>query len=888
VACTAACGGLRGGSRRVMADGHNRNGNWGESVKVANGSWINQVNNYLYRLKIINMIAKNNSLLFLLSAALLFPTLLRAQDTQQKGDDSWKKVYRATATKYDDLVNTRLDVKFDYDKSYLYGKEWVTLKPHFYSTDTLELDAKGMDIHKIEMVKEGRSVPLKYDYDGMILRVHLDRTYRRTEDYTLYIDYTAKPNELKIHQGSAAITDAKGLYFINPKGEEKNKPTQIWTQGETESNSVWFPTIDKPNQKSMEEITMTVPSKYVTLSNGLLVESKNNGDGTRTDHWKLDLPNAPYLFFMGVGDYSIVKDSYKGKEVAYYVEKEYAPVARRIFGHTPEMIAFYSRMTGIDYPWPKYDQIVGRDYVSGAMENTTCTLHGESANQDARELTDGNQWEDVIAHELFHHWFGDLVTCESWSNITLNESFADFSEMLWNEYKYGKDAGDAVNYVGIQTYLSQPENVDKDLVRFYYADKEDVFDGVSYPKGGRILNMLRNYVGDSAFWKSLNLYLNTYKFKSAEAQELRLAFEEVTGEDLNWFWNQWYYGAGHPKLTIDYAYDDAAGKVQVIVNQTQENGKVFRLPIAIDVYSGASKTRHKVWIEDKTDTFTFSYSSHPDLVNVDGDKILLCEKTDNKTLDNFIHQFKDAGLYLDRREAIDFCSKHQDDPKALELMKAGLKDPYYRIRNFTLSKLDMDRDAVKTAFEPLLAEMAAHDPSRVVKAAAIGLLDKFQKSGYEPLFTKATNDSSYTVAGSALEALLDIDSTAALKIAKQLQKAPAKGELSAAISIVLIKSGDESDFDVITNNFDNMPVTQSKFEFLRPYMGLLDKVSSIDHLKRGIDVVIKFKEAIPSAYRGQTDPYFDAALNGLAKKKAGAGKQDQADYIKAALAAEKK
>jgi aminopeptidase N len=871
-----------------MADGHNRNGNWGESVKVANGSWINQVNNYLYRLKIINMIAKNNSLLFLLSAALLFPTLLRAQDTQQKGDDSWKKVYRATATKYDDLVNTRLDVKFDYDKSYLYGKEWVTLKPHFYSTDTLELDAKGMDIHKIEMVKEGRSVPLKYDYDGMILRVHLDRTYRRTEDYTLYIDYTAKPNELKIHQGSAAITDAKGLYFINPKGEEKNKPTQIWTQGETESNSVWFPTIDKPNQKSMEEITMTVPSKYVTLSNGLLVESKNNGDGTRTDHWKLDLPNAPYLFFMGVGDYSIVKDSYKGKEVAYYVEKEYAPVARRIFGHTPEMIAFYSRMTGIDYPWPKYDQIVGRDYVSGAMENTTCTLHGESANQDARELTDGNQWEDVIAHELFHHWFGDLVTCESWSNITLNESFADFSEMLWNEYKYGKDAGDAVNYVGIQTYLSQPENVDKDLVRFYYADKEDVFDGVSYPKGGRILNMLRNYVGDSAFWKSLNLYLNTYKFKSAEAQELRLAFEEVTGEDLNWFWNQWYYGAGHPKLTIDYAYDDAAGKVQVIVNQTQENGKVFRLPIAIDVYSGASKTRHKVWIEDKTDTFTFSYSSHPDLVNVDGDKILLCEKTDNKTLDNFIHQFKDAGLYLDRREAIDFCSKHQDDPKALELMKAGLKDPYYRIRNFTLSKLDMDRDAVKTAFEPLLAEMAAHDPSRVVKAAAIGLLDKFQKSGYEPLFTKATNDSSYTVAGSALEALLDIDSTAALKIAKQLQKAPAKGELSAAISIVLIKSGDESDFDVITNNFDNMPVTQSKFEFLRPYMGLLDKVSSIDHLKRGIDVVIKFKEAIPSAYRGQTDPYFDAALNGLAKKKAGAGKQDQADYIKAALAAEKK
>ena len=175
----------------------------------------------------------------------------------------------------------------------------------------------------------------------------------------------------------------------------------------------------------------------------LLISQKKNADGTRTDYWKMDLPHAPYLFFMGVGDYAIIKDSYKGKEVSYYVEKEYAPVARKIFGHTPEMIAFYSKITGVDFPWPKYSQITGHDYVSGAMENTTATLHSDAAQQDARQLTDGNEWEDVIAHELFHQWFGDLVTCESWSNITLNESFADYSETLWNEYKYGKDAGDA-------------------------------------------------------------------------------------------------------------------------------------------------------------------------------------------------------------------------------------------------------------------------------------------------------------------------------------------------------------------------------------------------------------------------------------------------------------
>jgi aminopeptidase N len=836
-----------------------------------------------------NMSSRSKLFVTLLSGVMGCSLLAQAQqETPPTGTEPWTKVYRAAATKYDDLVNTKLEVKFDYDKAYMYGKAWVTLKPHFYATDTVSLDAKGMDIHSVALERDGKTEPLKYDYDGLVLRVHLNRTYKNTDKYTLFIDYTAKPNELKIHQGSAAITDAKGLYFINPKGTEKNKPTEIWTQGETEANSVWFPTIDKPNQKSTEEIYMTVPSKYVTLSNGLLVDQKNNGNGLRTDHWKMDLPNSPYLFFMGVGDYSIVKDSYKGKDVAYYVEKAYAPVARRIFGNTPEMIAFYSRITGVDFPWPKYDQIVGRDYVSGAMENTTSTLHAENAQQDARELTDGNQWEDVIAHELFHQWFGDLVTTESWSNITLNESFADYSETLWNEYKYGKDAGDAVNYTGLQTYLQQPENADKDLVRYYYNDKEDVFDQVSYPKGGRILNMLRNYVGDSAFFKSLNLYLTTNKFHSAEAANLRLAFQATTGEDLHWYWDQWYYGSGHPKLTIDYVYNDNAKQVQVIVNQTQETGKVFRLPFAIDVYNGPTKERHKVWITDKTDTFTFAAQNHPDLVNVDGDKVLLCEKTDNKTLDNYIFQYKYAGLYVDRREAVEYCAAHQDDAKAVDLLKAALKDRFDRIRLLTLNKLDLKNETAQATFEPLIAELAAHDANRPVKAKAVEILGNFGNAKYKALFVKATSDSSYTVSGKALEALSDLDSTAALDIAKKLVKEPAKGELAVAISTVLIKSGDETNFDVIANNYENMPLGQAKFQFSMPFGSMLARIKNADKIKHGVDLLIAFKEAIPETYRTQTDPIFDNMLKGIAKKKQAEGMQDVADYINSKLSSEKK
>jgi aminopeptidase N len=357
------------------------------------------------------------------------PLSMFAQMQDEREDTTWKKILRESYPKTNELVHTKLDVRFDYGKSYLYGKEWVTLKPHFYPTDSVLLDAKGMELKEVAIMKGTVKMPLKYSYDGMQVNIKLDKTYAGDEKYTLYFDYVSKPNDLKV-KGSDAITDAKGLYFINPKGEEKNKPTQIWTQGETEANSVWMVTIDKPNQKSTGEIAMTVPAKYVTLSNGLKISEKKNADGTRTDNWKMDLPHAPYLFFMGVGDFAITKDSYKGKEVSYYTERNQEQYARKVFGNTPEMIKFFSEKLGVEYPWQKYAQIVGRDYVSGAMENTTATLHQESAYQNNRQLADGNAWEETIAHELFHQWFGDLVTAESWSNLTVNESFANYSEYL--------------------------------------------------------------------------------------------------------------------------------------------------------------------------------------------------------------------------------------------------------------------------------------------------------------------------------------------------------------------------------------------------------------------------------------------------------------------------
>ena len=402
------------------------------------------------------------------------------------------------------LIHTKLEVSFDWTNTYLLGKATLDFEPYFYPVKEVKLDAKGFDIHKVALVVNGDMSDLKYTYNNKVITIQLNKEYKRGDRYQLFVDYTAKPNELE-KGGSAAITSDIGLYFINPDGADKDKPQQIWTQGETEASSCWFPTMDTPNQKTTQEIYMTVNQKYQTLSNGILVYSSENPDGTRTDYWKQDLPHAPYLAMMAVGEFSKIQDTWTRKdgkkiEVNYYVEKEYAPYARLVFGNTPEMIQLYSDLLGVEYPWAKYDQVIVRDFVSGAMENTTAVIQGEGLYKDDRQVLDGFR-ESIVAHELFHHWFGDLVTCESWANIPMNESFANYGEYLWFEHKYGRDRADFEALNELQGYLSSVRNGEfKNMIRFDYAEKEDMFDRHSYNKGGRILHMLRKYLGDDAFF----------------------------------------------------------------------------------------------------------------------------------------------------------------------------------------------------------------------------------------------------------------------------------------------------------------------------------------------------------------------------------------------------
>ena len=721
----------------------------------------------------------------------LFLTMASVFITNGQNKDAINPVYRAEREKINDLVHTKLKVSFDYSKRHLMGEAWITLEPHFYNVSELELDAKAMLIHKITI----KGKELKFDYDGIKLKIDLANTYAKGDEYTIYIKYTAQPEEVK-QEGSAAINDAKGLYFIDPDGTDPKKPTQIWTQGETESSSCWFPTIDSPNQKTSQEIYITVPNQYVTLSNGLLEKQTNNSNGTRTDYWKLDQKHAPYLFFMGIGEFSIVKDTWKDIAVDYYVEKRYESVAKGIFGLTPEMIQFYSDYTGVEYVWPKYAQMVAVDYVSGAMENTTAVLHAESAYQTSGELMDKNTWEGTIAHELFHHWFGDLVTAESWSNLTINESFANYSEYLWYEYKYGKDFADAHRYDEIKGYLS-PNNELKDLVRFHYNSREDMFDGISYNKGGTILHMLRNFIGDAAFREGLNVFLNDHKFGTGEAHQLRLAFEKVSGKDLNWFFNQWYFSNGHPKLDIKYTYSEEANIVTVQINQTQEN--MFEFPLAIDVYEGEKAKRYEVWVDQKEKSFSFKYTKKPKLVNVGANRTLLAEVSDNKTIENFVHLYNYGPKYEDRREAIEGLAENQSNEIAFKTLNKALSDQYYGLRILAIDKIDISMpNGNKTV--KIIENLAEKDERTLVQAKAISKLELLENKEYAPLFNKALKSESSSVKISALKALYKVDKDAALIFANSITNETDKENFKDALIPVFILDKTESQMPFVANN----------------------------------------------------------------------------------------
>ena len=688
-----------------------------------------------------------------------------------------------------DLLHTKLDVRFDWEKEMVIGKATLRLKPIFRPSDELTLDAKNLNFNSIT-VENGKELEYSYDEDRQQITIQLDKTYTRGQEYTLVFDYTATP--AASGKSGGAITSDKGLFFINPRGEEGDKPRQIWTQGETENNSRWFPTIDKPNERCTQELYVTVDDEYETLSNGTLVSSKPAGDGMRTDYWKMDQPHAPYLFALVVGDFEIVEDEkWNGIPVNYYMEKDYAEYAKSIFPYTPEMLTFFSEVTGTEYPWPKYSQVAVRDYVSGAMENTTAVIFGEFMNGTDRDLIDVDQNEKIVAHEMFHHWFGDLVTCESWSNLTLNEGFANYSEYLWMEHKHGKDAADYHLMQEWQGYFGSVQNAPPhELIWYDYDNKEQMFDAHSYNKGGSVLHMLRNYLGDDAFFAGLEHYLSRNEFTAVEVDELRIAFEDITGEDLSWFFDQWFLRAGHPKLRITSDYAD--GSVALTVEQVQSTDDnvpaVFRLPVDVDVYTNGTVERHRIVIDEREQTFTFAAGAAPEVVVFDPQHQLLAEMDYQKTAEELAAQFRLAPGFMDRYVAVgQLAGMRGADGMREEVLTAALQDSFYVIRGVALQSLE---EPTAEQLE-LVRAIARSDDRSQVRATALGLLTELEDEQLPAIAEEAMQAEAYPVVAVGLQALVATDPEAAAKASAALEEID-NDDITAALAGLYSESGDLS------------------------------------------------------------------------------------------------
>jgi aminopeptidase N len=655
-----------------------------------------------------------------------------------------------------DLLHTELHLKPVWENQTIEGTANLILKPHFYEQSSLKLDARGFDLKSIKSKKQA----LKYTYDGEIIVIDLSKTYRKTDTLNISIVYIAQPNTLK-SSGSAAISNDKGLYFINPTYSQKNYPRQLWTQGETQANSAWFPTIDSPNQNHTQDIFLTVTTNFTTLSNGILKNTKINTDGTKTDHWQQNIPHAVYLTMIAAGDFKKVIDTrFTEKEISYYLEPEYEKYALDIFGRTPEMMSYFENILGIKYPWQKYAQIPVRKYVSGAMENTTATVHSKTVLKDKRQLIDGND-DGVIAHELFHHWFGNLVTCESWSHLPLNESFANYSEFLWASHKYGKDEGDYVYLTALQDYIYESTQKSVPMIRYNFLDKEDMFDAHSYQKGGRILHLLRMEVGDEAFFKSLNYYLNKHSFQTAEIHDLRLAFEKITGKDLKWFFDQWFLRPGHPILNVKSSI--ANNKITLNIEQANEENALYQLNLPIEIYAGGKVIKKDLSINKAAQEFEISLDGNFETASLNPEGYFLGVINYTQNQEELLNLYKLSPYIYSRIMALESLTQNENaenevpkiqNKEIRNLVLQALKDPYWRIRQMAVQKLfDYDGEDFLDV-EKALQNLIKNDPKSLVRSDAILAVKNFLNPQNDLLFRQGILDSSYTVNAAALEALL--------------------------------------------------------------------------------------------------------------------------------------
>ncbi|HKR59791.1 MAG TPA: M1 family aminopeptidase [Pyrinomonadaceae bacterium] len=743
-----------------------------------------------------------------------------------------------------DTRHIALNLRFDWEREQVSGTETIVLVPLVNNLDHIVLDAANITFTSVKL-NSGSALKFDTDVPDEKLRIALDRPYQPSNELTLLIEYHT--NGLTDQARSAALAGG-GLRFIKPTADDPKRPKQVWSQGESEYNHYWFACYDHPNDFFTSDLTATVEKPLSVVSNGKLMQTKENQDGTRTFHWSIEQPHASYLSSIIVGEYVSITSDYLGIPIMTNVYPHEVNEGRVTVARLLEMVKFFSEKTGVKYPYAKYAQTMVRDF-GGGMENISATTQTDNMIHDAR--TELDQTSDGLqSHELAHQWFGDYLTCRTWADIWLNESFATYFQAMWDEYKLGHDDFLYVDVRGNQNQYFGAWNQGnrRPIVTKNYANPDAVFDTYAYPRGGAVLHMLRRNLGEENWWRAINHYLRKYAHQPVETEEFRVAIEESTGQSMDWFFDEWLYRMGHPVFRISQNYDAAAKALKLTVEQRQQvdpewlfpQVAYFRTPVEVEIETGSGTRIERVMIEpQKEQTFTFKSDSKPLLVNFDYGGTLIKELEFTKTNDELIYQLtKDQDVLgrlwalgqINNRLRAESAPQPEKELLVKEVSMALSNDSFWGMRveaALALSGIsgDVARQALLKATKDkkpavrtraLLSLAASKDPSlaqlyrsflndesyAVIRGAAVALGQTKDPAAYESL-TKLLETPSWrdNIKASALTGLASLEDKRALEIGLRLaQKGNPPQARAAALRLIgVIGTQDERVYPLLAD-----------------------------------------------------------------------------------------
>jgi aminopeptidase N len=658
----------------------------------------------------------------------------------------------------------------------------IRLKPVRNGISSLTLDAVSLNIKSVKVDKK----KLSFEYDGEQLNIKLNEPTKVDQPLTIAIAYSVEKPQ-------------RGIYFVGPDQNDPHKPVQVWTQGEDEDSRFWFPCFDYPGQLATSEIQVKVPKQFMAISNGELIAVKEEGE-SKIYHWYQKEVHPTYLMTLAVGDFAEIQDEWQGKPVTYYVEKNRQENARRSMGKTPQMISFFSEIFGYAYPYPKYAQVCVADFIFGGMENTSTTLLTDRCLLDERAALDDQRTETLVAHELAHQWFGDLVVIKHWSHAWLKEGMATYAEVLWTDHEYGADAGAYYRLSEARNYFSEDKNrYRRPIVTNIYREAIELYDRHIYEKGGCVYHMIRAELGDELFFKAIATFVQENAHKTVETTDLLRAIEKTTGRNLLCLFDQYVYRGGHPEYKVAYSWDSNNSFAKITVTQTQVKSdkknphphkELFdlKIPIAfgyVHETEGVKLTTFTVRIHEREQSFYFPLQSKPRFISFDAGNHYLKTVQLDYPVAELKEQLKLDPDPISRIYAAEALAvgpkKNGGNLEAVKALAEALKqEPFWGVRlevAKNLGKIKLDQ-----AFDALVEGLKDENPwvrrSVVEALATIKTAESYK--ALKPLVEKG--DRSYYVEAAANKA---IGSIAAAK----LEEKPKESRVIKLLKTVLEERG---------------------------------------------------------------------------------------------------